>query len=259
MTLDSQIPEIALESSIEPQGKIQKTNPLSIKLNAFLNTSFDDQNTIDALDVLDSFYSPNLLSDNKDLRSIIQERSIILHDQFLDSFSDLKNQINQIQISLDQVNETCHIICSDLDQVIAKSSVITENTELLLAEKQDSENKLLSVKSFCEKFTLTLAEETALTSTLNSSNDKFFDALKHLQLINKDSQILLNTEYQQAGLELISKMGVYEEQAYSVLFNWTLTEIKSLNREAPEISTGLKRALSYLNQRPILFEFYYLI
>jgi hypothetical protein len=73
----------------QPQAKLAKTNPLSRKLTAILNSSLDDQATIESLEILSVFYS-NSPANRRNLRSTLEKRAMGLNTKFLEHFEDVK-------------------------------------------------------------------------------------------------------------------------------------------------------------------------
>jgi hypothetical protein len=72
--------------------------------------------------------------------------------------------------------------------------------------------------------------------------------------IHQDSHILLGSENQRLGLEILEQSSKQVNGAYQKLYRWVQREFKSLDLENPQISTAIRRALRVLAERPTLFQ-----
>lgn len=94
----------------------------------------------------------------------------------------------------------------------------------------------------------------AVTSIAEPVNDDFFRTLNRVQKIHRDCQILLGTESQQLGLEILEQSSKQLNAGFQKLFRWVQREFKTLDLENPQISSSIRRSLRVLAQRPTLFQ-----
>lgn len=85
-------------------------------------------------------------------------------------------------------------------------------------------------------------------------DDHFFAILKRVKHIYVDCQVLLGTENQRLGLELMDQSSRNLNIGYQKLYRWIQKEFKTLNLESPQISSNIRRALRSLAERPTLFQ-----
>lgn len=124
----------------------------------------------------------------------------------------------------------------------------------MMTQRQQTEIKQQLLSAFTSHFLLTDAEFTSLTSTAEPVTDAFFQALTRVKKIHDDSQLLLGTEDQQLGLEILEQSSKQLNAAFQKLFRWTQRELRTLDLENPQLSTSVRRALRVLAERPQLFQ-----
>jgi conserved oligomeric Golgi complex subunit 6 len=129
-----------------------------------------------------------------------------------------------------------------------------EEAETLLARKRETETKRQLLGAFSQHFLLTDEEVRTLESGSSDVGDHSFDLLGRMKQIHKDCQLLLGTEDQQLGLELMDQSSRNLNSAYQKLYRWMEDQFKSFDPENPRMSAPLRRALRQLAERPTLFE-----
>jgi hypothetical protein len=131
--------------------------------------------------------------------------------------------------------------------------VLEEATELM-KQKEQVEAKQQLLKAFNAHFIMSDDDVSSLTSTVEPVNDKFFLLLARAKKIQNDCEILLGTENQRLGLEIMEQTSKTLNGAFQKLYRWIQREFKSLNLENPQISSAIRRALRVLAERPSLFQ-----
>ena len=129
-----------------------------------------------------------------------------------------------------------------------------EEASTLLARKQESEAKQHLLDAFCKHFLVSDADLTTLTSTAEPLNERFFGVLARVKQVHNDCEILLGTENQRLGLELMEQTTRNVDAGFKKLYAWIQREFKGLDLEDPHISGSIRRALRVLSERPTLFQ-----
>ena len=124
----------------------------------------------------------------------------------------------------------------------------------MTAQKQQAETKQRLLGAFNAHFQLSDTELAALTSSAEPVTDEFFHALVRLKSIHNSSQVLLGYEDQQLGLEILEQSSKQLNAAFQKLFRWTQRELKTVDLENPQLSSGVRRALRVLAERAPLFQ-----
>ena len=125
---------------------------------------------------------------------------------------------------------------------------------VLLSQKDQIETEQQVLEAFNKHFTISESDLMVLSNNNYPVDDNFFAVLAKVEKIHKDCQVLLGTENQQLGLELMEQSSKNLNIAFQKLYRWIQKEFKSLNLENPQISSPIRRALRVLAERPTLFQ-----
>ncbi|KAK5239651.1 Golgi transport complex subunit 6, partial [Cryomyces antarcticus] len=99
----------------------------------------------------------------------------------------------------------------------------------LMNQKKDVEKKQQVLDAFRAHFLISDADSTVLTSTAEPVNDDFFRVLSRVKKIHKDCQVLLGTETQTLGLEILEQSSRQLNAAFQKLYRWIQREFKTLD------------------------------
>jgi len=235
------------------------TNPIQRKLNKILDTRLDsDKEITEALKALSVFFNENTLRSRRELRSDIERRSLDINRQFVDAFKSVKDELVKVTDDVNQMATTCDNMCVRLHAVKSQTHELITNTTSLQSKGRQTMLKLDVANEFLKKFTLTDEENEVLRGT--GTNDhhlkpEFFLALKRVQNIHNEVRILLRTNQQTAGLEIMESMAINQENAFERLYRWTQNQCRQLTGEVVEPSDLLLNAMSALYIRPVLFNY----
>ena len=78
-----------------------------------------------------------------------------------------------------------------------------------------------------------------------------FHPLSRLFLV----KVLLRSNQQTAGLEIMEEMALFQEAGYERLYRWGQTQTRSLTSEEIEVSPTLQRAIKALSDRAVLYRY----
>jgi hypothetical protein len=131
--------------------------------------------------------------------------------------------------------------------------VLEEATSLITQRKQ-VESKQQILNAFTTHFLISEEDATILTSTAEPVNEDFFQVLTRVKKIHHDCQVLLGTEDQRLGLEVLEQSSKQLNSAFQKLYRWIQREFKTLDLENPQISASVRRSLRVLAERPTLFQ-----
>jgi hypothetical protein len=131
---------------------------------------------------------------------------------------------------------------------------VLQESRAMMTQRQQTEAKQQLLAAFTAHFLLSDAEIASLTSTAEPVADAFFHAMTRVRRIHDDSQLLLGTEHQQLGLDILEQSSKQLNAAFQKLFRWTQRELRTLDLENPQLSISVRRALRLLAQRPALFQ-----
>lgn len=247
------------KSSVESSDQIsdRSNNPLSRKLNKILEARLDsDKETLDALQALSSFFTENNLRARRNLRSDIEKRSLQINEEFLQSFKEIKQALDGLHEDVSAMNQCCSDMMSRLKATKLQTHDLISQTTKLQAESQKIQMKQEVVQAFLDAFQLKPEEIKILRGTRDGTLDEsFFKALARVKKIHSDCKVLLRSNQQTAGIEIMESMALHQEAAFERLYRWTQSECRLLNAESPEMNPLLCQAMECLQDRPVLFKY----
>ncbi|KAL3426309.1 hypothetical protein PVAG01_03100 [Phlyctema vagabunda] len=231
-----------------------RSNPLSSKLSSVLSTSYADSDIRDALNLLDKRGLENSAETRRQLRQDVQKELIDCNGQIIREFGHVAEQLKRIGLTIAALNQGCEEMKRHISAAHQETAPVLEEASELIKQKEQVEEKQQLLKAFNAHFILSEEDVTTLTSTAEPVNDRFFAILVRAKKIQNDCEVLLGTENQRLGLEIMEQTSKNVNNAFQKLYRWIQREFKSLNLENPQISSSIRRALRVLAERPSLFQ-----
>ncbi|KXT01723.1 hypothetical protein AC578_2758 [Pseudocercospora eumusae] len=230
------------------------SNALQNRITSVLSASYADLEIRDALSILDERGLKNTADSRRKLRLDVQEELIQCNGEIVQDFGKVAEQLKRIGSAIANLNNSC----ADMRKHIAASTRDTgpmmDEAKTILADRRQVETKQQLLDAFKAHFVVSDADLSTLTSTAEPVNDDFFRILTRVKKIHEDCQVLLGTENQRLGLEILEQSSRQLNAAYQKLYRWVQKEFKSLDLENPQISAAIRRALRVLAERPTLFQ-----
>ncbi|GLG95253.1 Conserved oligomeric Golgi complex subunit 6 [Gryllus bimaculatus] len=244
-------------NNTQPSNAVGKKNDqvLSRRLNKILETRLEnDKDTIEALKELSTFFSENTLQTRRNLRSKIEKRSLAINEDFLSAFREVKEVLDGIYDDVIAMNNSVLNMTGRLHATKTKTYQLIDQTTKLQAESQKITLQQDIAEAFLKRFQLTSSEQSVLRSSHNLSvTGEFFTILDRVQNIHSNCHMLMQSGHQTAALEIMEQMALYQETALEKLYRWTQSHCRNI--ELAETSLLLTQAMTYLQNRPILFKY----
>uniref|UniRef100_A0AAA9RVJ3 Conserved oligomeric Golgi complex subunit 6 n=1 Tax=Bos taurus TaxID=9913 RepID=A0AAA9RVJ3_BOVIN len=235
----------------------QTSNPLSRKLRKILDTRLDnDKDMLEALKALSTFFVENSLRTRRNLRGDIERRSLAINEEFVSIFKEVKEELESIHEDVQAMSSCCQDMTSRLQAAKEQTQDLIVKTTKLQAESQRLEIRAQVADAFLSKFQLTSDEMSLLRGTREGPiTEDFFKALGRVKQIHNDVKVLLRTNQQTAGLEIMEQMALLQETSYERLYRWAQSECRTLTQESCDISPVLTQAMEALQDRPVLYKY----
>ncbi|XP_073439373.1 conserved oligomeric Golgi complex subunit 6 [Dendrobates tinctorius] len=235
----------------------QTSNPLSRKLNKILETRLDnDKEMLEALNSLSSFFTENSLRSRRNLRGDIERRSLSINEEFVTIFKNVKEELESINEDVQAMSNCCEDMTSRLKAAKEQTQDLIVKTTKLQAENQRLEIRAQVADAFLDKFQLASDEMNILRGTHEGPlTEDFFKVLTKVKQIHNDVKLLLRTNQQTAGLEIMEQMALLQETSYERLYRWAQNECRTLTQESCDISPILSQAMDALQDRPVLYKY----
>ena len=152
------------------------------------------------------------------------------------------------------LNHTCDEMRKHIAVAKQETGPMLEEASLLMAAKKETEAKQEILHAFNKHFIVSDNDLSALTSSMEPVDDRFFEVLAHVKQIHEDCEALLESEDQMLGMELMEQTSRDLDAAFKKLYQWIQRQFKTLDLEDPHISGSIRRALRVLAERPSLFQ-----
>ncbi|KAJ3629513.1 hypothetical protein MTP99_013905 [Tenebrio molitor] len=236
----------------------EKENVLSRRLNKILETRLEnDQDTLEALKQLSTFYTENTLQARRNLRSQIEKRSLDINENFLASFREVKVCFDAVYNDVADMSKSIQEMTNRLHNAKMQTKQLLEQTKLLQesSEKNDMQQQITS--AFLNSFQLTPDELVALHGNKQKRDapltNEIFSALDHIQKIHSDCKILMQSGHQTLALDIMEQMTLHQEGALERLYRWTQHHCR--NVENPDLTEIITQAMARLQERQLLFKY----
>ncbi|KAM5311541.1 conserved oligomeric Golgi complex subunit 6 isoform 2-T2 [Glossophaga mutica] len=235
----------------------QTSNPLSRKLHKILETRLDnDKEMLEALKALSTFFVENSLRTRRNLRGDIERRSLAINEEFVSIFKEVKEELESINEDVQAMSSCCQDMTSRLQAAKEQTQDLIVKTTKLQAESQRLEIRAQVADAFLAKFQLTPEEMSLLRGVRDGPiTEDFFKALGRVKQIHNDVKVLLRTNQQTAGLEIMEQMALLQETAYERLYRWAQSECRALTQESCDVSPVVTQAMEALQDRPVLYKY----
>ncbi|XP_078101888.1 conserved oligomeric Golgi complex subunit 6 isoform X2 [Sander vitreus] len=235
----------------------QPNNPLSRKLNKILETRLDnDKEMLEALKALSVFFTENSLRTRRNLRGDIERRSLSINEEFARIFKDVKEELESVHEDVQAMSTCCEEMTNRLKAAKEQTQDLIVKTNKLQGENHRLEVRAQVAQAFLAKFQLSNEEMSTLRGARDAPiTEDFFKALSRVKHIHEDVKILLRTNQQTAGLEIMEQMAVLQETSYEQLYRWAQNECRGLTQETCDICPVLTQAMEALQDRPVLYKY----
>ncbi|XP_063060336.1 conserved oligomeric Golgi complex subunit 6 [Engraulis encrasicolus] len=235
----------------------QPNNPLSRKLNKILETRLDnDKEMLEALKALSVFFTENSLRTRRNLRGDIERRSLSINEEFVRIFKDVKEELESVHEDVQAMSTCCEEMTSRLKAAKEQTQDLIVKTNKLQGENHRLEVRSQVAQAFLGKFQLSSEEMATLRTARDGPvTEDFFKALNRVKLIHEDVKVLLRTNQQTAGLEIMEQMAILQEASYEQLYRWAQNECRGLTQETCDITPVLSQAMEALQDRPVLYKY----
>ncbi|KAH6643962.1 oligomeric Golgi complex subunit 6 [Boeremia exigua] len=229
-------------------------NALSSRITSVLSASYADLEIRGALYTLDERSVHNTAETRRHIRLDVQQEVIECNGEIVKDFGKVAEQLKRIGAAINSLNSSCADMRAHIITAARETGPVLEEATSLINQKKQVETKNQILHAFSSHFRITDDQATVLTSTAEPVHEEFFQILTKVKKIHHDCQVLLGTEDQHLGLEILEQSSKALNGAFQKLYRWIQHEFKTLDLENPQISASVRRSLRVLAERPTLFQ-----
>ncbi|KAF2746934.1 oligomeric complex COG6 [Sporormia fimetaria CBS 119925] len=230
------------------------TTALSARITSVLSTSYADLDIRDVVETLDARGVHNTAETRRQLRLDVQKEVIRCNGEVVKDFGEVAEQLKRIGTAISSLNKYCRDMCNHIAAATKDTAPVLSDAKSLLDQRKQIEVKQQILRAVNTHFIISEEEMATLTSTALPVDEAFFQVLTRAKRIHHDSQVLLGTEDQKLGLEVLEQSSRQLNAAFQKLYRWIQSEFKTLDLENPQINASVRRSLRVLAERPTLFQ-----
>eukprot|EP00929_Paragymnodinium_shiwhaense_P070262 TRINITY_DN35586_c0_g1_i1.p1 TRINITY_DN35586_c0_g1~~TRINITY_DN35586_c0_g1_i1.p1 ORF type:complete len:703 (+),score=156.37 TRINITY_DN35586_c0_g1_i1:52-2160(+) len=234
------------------------------KVQKALSLRIDSQSSRDSLKCLSGFYDDNTVHARRNLRSTIEGQSLVLHEEFVNSFEKVASQVEGLERLVNALDSACGRAAAELRRSKTETQGILERASALRHESKVIDDKQQVLSKFLGKFKLSDQDTQLLKSGDKPINDEFFSAFVKLEEVRASARHMLNACGQQtSGVDILHETSELLEASYERMFVWVQQQCRGpqaaavAKQSATELDTAtgavLKKALALLAERPVYF------
>lgn len=244
--------DFGVESSATPLAR--PNNAFSQKIAGIMSTSYTDASIRMALLSLDKKIDKNTGEVRRHLRSNTEADVIKANGAALKEFSQFINRLEGLGQTIETLNKRFEGMENLVNKADNDTKSAVQETKGLIEHQNNIKIKQAILAAFKAKFVISESEAEILVSSSHPIDKQFFDVLNKVKKIHADCDALLATDNQELGLEIMSKMSTYMDQAYDRLFFVIQKDLKTVKNDDQTSKKQLSQALKVLSERPAQFE-----
>ena len=111
--------------------------------------------------------------------------------------------MRRIGAAINSLNSSCADMRAHINTAVLETGPVMEEASNLIEQKKQIESKHQILNAFSSHFRVSEDQVVVLTSTAEPVNEEFFQVLTRVKKIHHDCQVLLGTEDQRLGLEIL--------------------------------------------------------
>lgn len=237
-----------------PSSTAPRSNALQNRITAVLSASYADLEIRDALAELDARGTKNTPATRRNLRLDVQEDLIRSNGAIVSDFGLVAAQLQRIGAVVAQLQDSCGALRRHIGSAQRETGPLLDEATTLLREQAHVAQKQQLLSAVTAHFVVSDADLATLTAVSEPVDAAFFAVLARVQRIHADSRVLLATEHDRLGREILEQSSRQLDAAFQKLYRWIQREFAALDLENPHLGAALRRALRVLAERPTLFE-----
>lgn len=253
-----------LPGAKDAAGAAGPSSHLAKKIQKALSLRVDSQSSRDALACLSDFFDDNTVQTRRNLRTTVEGRNLLLHQEFVDAFSALESRVQSLDRLVGALDSACERASVQLRQSKSDTQAILEKASALRHESKVIDEKQEVLSHFLARFRLSEADTQLVRNGERPLDEEFFCAFERLEQVRRNARQLLNTCGQQtSGVDILHETSEILEASYERMFVWVQQQCRGPRSTAvTKPSHGeldapagavLKRVLALLVERPVYF------
>ncbi|KAI9727293.1 MAG: Golgi transport complex subunit 6 [Chrysothrix sp. TS-e1954] len=228
---------------------------LTSKITGILSSTYADSEIRTSLETLDARGVKNTPETRRNLRLDVEKEIIQCNAEVINDFGVVSKQLKDVGTALAQLQANCDALRDHVKTARIETAPMLEEAGTLLSRQKEVQKKQILLTAFTSHFELSPDEQAILTSASTPMSDDFFTALSKAKVIHRDCQVLLSSENQRLGREILENVTKTLNAAFQKLSRWLQREFRALEvLENPRLTFAIRRALRAIAERPAMFQ-----
>lgn len=205
---------------------------------------------------MSNFYDENTLESRRNLCSLIEKRSLDIHKNFLASFREVKESLDEIVFEFDSMNSSVKRMRDTIERTQSQTYELINQTNKLQDEKNKVSLQLDIANKFLGHFQLSQADHQILYGKTRDEKitPDFFRVLDQVQKIHADCRVLMQNGYESLASDIMEEMTLHQEGGLERLYRWTQSHCRNIDTTS-EVTSLVIEAIQRLQDRPVLFKY----
>ncbi|VDP94539.1 unnamed protein product [Echinostoma caproni] len=236
-------------------GTQLEKNPLLNKIHKILNTDIEENTELfDGLKAISNILPANNIRTRRNLRVDLEKHQLELYEDFLKAFTLVKERVEELDSDIKQMLKSCQDVNQQLVGVKSRTDDLINEAADLQAQSVKGELKLSVLECLHDTFQISTEDAELLCSANQPIDANFFRSLERAHQVEKNCKDMIRSGEQNLGFNMLDSTRSTMESAYQRLYQWTQNECRMRTQDTPEIGATLRKAMSELQDRPVLFK-----
>ncbi|CAH8478986.1 unnamed protein product [Heterobilharzia americana] len=225
-------------------------NPLQLKIQKIINrTPEEEEVLLNGLNSISSLVTNNSAVNRRTLRSNLERIQLDFYENLLFVFGDVKKRVDSVDTYISTMLDTCREMNKTLTSVKSETACLMESAQKLQSDSKISEIKACILDHLVGSYQISSEDAQILSLDVNPIDNTFFSALSRCrQMKNNCKELLQAKEISFSYSMMNSVMKTLDVALRDYMIGHKFQEV-------PEISLYLRRALSELQEKPVLLKY----
>ncbi|CAH8471194.1 unnamed protein product [Heterobilharzia americana] len=231
-------------------------NPLQLKIQKIINrTPEEEEVLLNGLNSISSLVTNNSAVNRRTLRSNLERIQLDFYENLLFVFGDVKKRVDSVDTYINTMLDTCREMNKTLTSVKSETACLMESAQKLQSDSKISEIKACILDHLVGSYQISSEDAQILSLDVNPIDNTFFSALSRCRQMKNNCKELLQAKEISFSYSMMNSVMKTLDVAFERLYDWTQNECRRQFQEVPEISLYLRRALSELQEKPVLLKY----
>ncbi|KAJ2880184.1 Golgi transport complex subunit 6, partial [Coemansia asiatica] len=193
------------------------------------------------------------LARHRDVRGDMQECTMQLDVEFARSLGMVDQVFEQLETSLDRVDQQCKHLRALVDQALRATAEVAQVASVVDDERRELALREQLAVEFVRRFSPDEAQARRLLRSPLAVDTGYFEALESVEAKRSECLKIMGAG-QTAVRDLADELQMLESRAFDNLLRWLIDQVRELGRMTPDVDRWMRVALDKLRSHAALFD-----